>query len=207
MGRITSWSARGAFGTSASSSAIVRPVIVMQSPLSRPAVSRIFSTCGTPPARCRSTATYFPEGLRSHSTGTRWRMRSKSSMVHATSAAEAMARKCSTALVEPPVAITSEIAFSIDLRVMMSRGFRSFLTASTSTRADCAAESAFSESGEAICDDPSRLIPSASNADDIVLAVYIPPQAPTLRAGIFFDAVVVFLRHRAGGKGADSLER
>ncbi len=78
------------------------------------------------------------------------------------------------------MAITSAIAFSIDLRVMMSRGFRSFFIASTSTRADVAAESAFSASGEAICDEPSRLMPSASNDDDIVLAVYMPPHAPTV---------------------------
>ena len=82
-------------------------------------------------------------------------------------------------MVEPPVAITSAIAFSIDLRVMMSRGFRSFLIASTSTFADCAAESAFSASGEAICDEPMRLMPSASNDEDIVFAVYMPPHAPT----------------------------
>ena len=75
--------------------------------------------------------------------------------------------------------MTSAIAFSIDLRVMMSRGFRSFLIACTSTRADAAAESAFSASGEAICDEPRRLMPSASNDDDIVLAVYMPPHAPT----------------------------
>ena len=68
--------------------------------------------------------------------------------------------------------MTREIAFSIDLRVMMSRGFRSRLTALASTRADSAAESAFSRSGEAICELPSRLMPSASNDDDIVLAVY-----------------------------------
>ena len=80
---------------------------------------------------------------------------------------------------EPPVAMTSAIAFSIDLRVMMSRGFRSLLIACASTRADCAAESAFSASGEAICDEPMRLIPSASNDEDIVFAVYMPPHAPT----------------------------
>ena len=57
-----------------------------------PLASRIFSTCGTPPARWKSTATYFPEGFRSQSTGTLRRTRSKSSMVHFTSAAEAMAR-------------------------------------------------------------------------------------------------------------------
>ncbi len=82
-------------------------------------------------------------------------------------------------MVDPPVAITSEIAFSIDFRVMMSRGLRSRLIASISTRADSSAESAFSGSGEAICELPIRLIPSASNDDDIVFAVYMPPQAPT----------------------------
>src|SRR5437899_8333704 len=69
-------------------------------------------------------------------------------------------------------------AFSIDLRVMMSGGFRSRLTASTSTRADSAAEPVFSSSGFAIVDEYSRDMPSASNEDDIVFAVYIPPQEP-----------------------------
>ena len=96
-----------------------------------------------------------------------------------------MARKCSTALVEPPVAITRVTAFSMALRVTMSRGLRSFLIASTSTRAESAAESAFSGSGEAICEEPSKLIPSASNDDDMVLAVYMPPQAPTLGQAFF----------------------
>ncbi len=75
--------------------------------------------------------------------------------------------------------MTSAIAFSIDLRVMMSRGLRSLSIAFASTRADCSAESAFSPSGEAICELPRRLMPSASNDDDIVFAVYMPPQAPT----------------------------
>ncbi len=102
------------------------------------------------------------------------------SMVHFTPAALAIARKCSTAFVEPPVAMISDTAFSIDLRVMMSRGFKSRRIASISTAALCAAESAFSASGEAICELPSRLMPSASNDELIVLAVYIPPQAPTV---------------------------
>ena len=63
---------------------------------------------------------------------------------------------------------------------MMSRGFRSFAIARTSTSADCADESAFSGSGDASCELPSRLMPSASNDDDIVFAVYMPPQAPKL---------------------------
>ncbi|MNR11874.1 hypothetical protein D3C85_1281930 [compost metagenome] len=49
-------------------------------------------TCGMPPAWCRSVATYWPDGFRLQITGTRRRMRSKSSMVHSTSAECAMAR-------------------------------------------------------------------------------------------------------------------
>ena len=62
---------------------------------------------------------------------------------------------------------------------MTSRERRFFLIAFTSTRADAAAESAFSLSGEAIWDEPNRLMPNASKEEDIVLAVYIPPHAPT----------------------------
>src|SRR5262245_11973888 len=62
---------------------------------------------------------------------------------------------------------------------MMSRGLRSARIASINTPADAAAESAFSPSGDAICEEPRRLMPNASNDEDIVLAVYWPPQAPT----------------------------
>ena len=112
---------------------MVWPVMVMQSPCSRPALSNSFMTCGMPPARCRSTARYWPLGLRSHSTGVRRRMRSKSSMLQSTPAACAIARKCSTALVEPPVAMITATAFSMAFLVTMSRGLMSALTASTST--------------------------------------------------------------------------
>ena len=91
-GRMTSWSARGESGTSFSSSAMVRPVMVLQLPCSRPFTSSTFSTCGTPPARWKSVATKRPEGLRSQSTGTLRRTRSKSSIVHFTPAAAAIAR-------------------------------------------------------------------------------------------------------------------
>jgi hypothetical protein len=47
-------------------------------------------------------------------------------------------------LVDPPIAMIVATAFSIDLRVMMSRDLMPFFTASTSTRADSAAESTFS---------------------------------------------------------------
>jgi hypothetical protein len=55
-------------------------------------LSSIFSTCGPPPARWKSTATKRPDGFSSHSTGTRFLIRSKSSIVHGTSAADAIAR-------------------------------------------------------------------------------------------------------------------
>ena len=55
-----------------------------------------------------------------------------------------MARKCSTALVEPPVAMITATAFSMDLRVTMSRGLMSLRIASSSTRADSRAEVTFS---------------------------------------------------------------
>src|SRR5262245_42216357 len=77
------------------------------------------------------------------------------------------------------------MAFSIDLRVMMSRGHKLFFIAETKTSADSAAESAFSPSGAAICEEPSRLMPSASNEELIVLAVYMPPHAPTLGQAFF----------------------
>ena len=65
---------------------------------------------------------YLPLGFRSASTGTRLPMRVKSSSRSLTLADEAMASRCSTALVEPPSAMTTVMAFSKALRVMMSRG-------------------------------------------------------------------------------------
>ena len=50
-------------------------------------------------------------------------------------------------------------------------------------------------------------MPSASNDDDIVFAVYMPPHAPTDGHALLLDAVEVLLRHLAGGERADRLER
>ena len=69
-------------------------------------------------------------------------------------------------------------AFSMDWRVTMSRGFKSAFTASTSTRAACFAEFCVSSCGFAIVDEYGRLMPSASKAELIVLAVYMPPHEP-----------------------------
>src|SRR6266699_1503333 len=96
-------------------------------------------TWGTPPARWRSTVTNRPDGFKSHSTGTRARMAPKSSSVSGTFAAWAMASRCSTALVEPPMAMVTAMAFSNALRVRICRGRSPRAIASTSTVADRAA--------------------------------------------------------------------
>ena len=81
-------------------------------------------------------------------------MRSKSSIVHATSAACAIARKCSTALVEPPTAMTTLIAFSIALRVTICARQDLLLDRVDQHLARTrAALSAFSASGLAIVDE------------------------------------------------------
>ena len=89
-----------------------------------------------------------------------------------------MARKCNTALVEPPVAMITATAFSIASRVTMSRGFRSFLTASTKIAAACLTFATTSSSTLAMVDEYGKLMPSASNDELMVLAVYMPPHEP-----------------------------
>ena len=81
-----------------------------------------------PPTATSSLIRYFPLGLRSATTGTFLPMREKSSIVSLTSAAWAIASRCSTALVEPPSAMTTVMAFSNAFFVMMSRGLMPFLS-------------------------------------------------------------------------------
>ncbi len=105
-------------------------------------------------------------------------MRVKSSSVSLTRASFAIANRCSTALVDPPRAMTTVMAFSKALRVRMSRGrkpsFTNFTTASPARR-----ESALFSSPTASCAElPGSDKPSASIAEAMVLAVYIPPQLP-----------------------------
>ena len=122
--------------------------------------------------------TYFPDGFISQRTGTRARIVSKSSITSGTSVECAMARRCRTAFVEPPVAMTTAIAFSNALRVMIWRGRSCVRTACATTRADSAALSIFSASSAAMVEEYGRLMPIASMAEDIVLAVNMPPHEP-----------------------------
>ena len=119
-GRTTRWPA-----VSSAASAIsptVLPVTVIASACRTPSSRRRSTRTGTPPASCRSTATYWPPGLRSQSSGVRSLIASKSSIDSSTPASRATARRCSTPFVEPPLEVTAAIAFSSASRVMMSRG-------------------------------------------------------------------------------------
>src|ERR1039458_3940718 len=83
-----------------------------------------------PPALSTSTATKRPPGFRSTSTGVRRQISWKSSMASGTPASRAMASRCSTALVDPPVAATPAIALAKAARVAIWRGRRVRRTAS-----------------------------------------------------------------------------
>ncbi len=93
-------------------------------------------TTGMPPTRSTSTMWYRPWGLVSAMWGTRAATLLKSSRESSTRASLAMARRCSTALVDPPSAITTAMAFSKASLVMMSRGRMSRARSSTTARPD-----------------------------------------------------------------------
>ena len=103
--------------------------------------------------------------------GTRREIASKSSSSRGTPASWAMARRWRTALVEPPVAMTTAMAFSSDRRVTMSLGSRPVRSCSTTAiPASKAASARRSEiaGGVAL---PGSDRPSASTAAAMVLAV------------------------------------
>ena len=121
---------------SARFSAMVLPVTVRQSPWSRPASSRWRMTTGMPPIRSTSIMWYWPWGLVSAMCGTRAATLLKSSSSSSTRASLAMARRWRTALVEPPSAIVTAMAFSNASFVMIWRGRMPFRTRSTTARPD-----------------------------------------------------------------------
>ena len=76
-----------------------------------------------PPARCTSSRwTLGAEGATLQRLGTRRERRSMSAMVKGTSASCAAARRCSTVLVDPPMEMSSVMAFSKASKVAMPRG-------------------------------------------------------------------------------------
>ena len=131
-----------------------------------------------PPILTRCDTPYFPEGLRSASTGTRLPILVKSSIESLTPAECAIARRWRTAFVEPPRAITTVMAFSNAFLVRMSLGRTPALRSATAASPARRQSSRFSGPTASWLELSGRLMPRASMADAIVFAVYIPPHEP-----------------------------
>ena len=136
-------------------------------------------TTGTPPILKTSFMTYSPKGFTLPRWGTRSPIRLKSSRLSSTPASWAIAMRWRTEFVDPPNAIVTAIAFSSDSFVMMSfvvmPRLRRFTTASPDMRAKTL-RLRWIAGGAA---EPGRDMPMASAAEAIVLAVYMPPHAPS----------------------------
>ena len=107
--------------------------------------------------------------------------RSQSSRVKGVSIRPAMARRCTTALVEPPTAPITFTAFSNASRVRIFEGVRSSCTISTIRRPDIWASVARRASGPGRAALPGRVRPSASTMVAMVEAVPMVLQCPAER--------------------------
>src|SRR5690606_16811047 len=90
----------------------------------------------------------------------------------------AIAIRWSTALVDPPSAMTTVMAFSNASRVIISEGLISLSSSSRMALAAWRVSSDFSRLTAGFDEEYGKDMPIASIAEAIVLAVYIPPQAP-----------------------------
>ena len=125
-----------------------------------------------------SVATNSPPGLRLATIGVRPAMRSKSSIENGMSSSRAIASRCSTPLVEPPVAATEAAAFSSASRVTICEGRTSSRTSCITSSPAFSAASPLPRLSAGMPFIPPGERPRNSSAVDIVLAVYWPPQAP-----------------------------
>ncbi len=89
-----------------------------------------------------------------------------------------MASRCSTALVDPPVATTPAMAFSSAGRVMRSRGRTPRWSRSIASRPACSAAASLAGSVAGMLTLPIAAMPRNSHTIAIVLAVNCPPHAP-----------------------------
>ncbi len=187
--------------------AMVSPVTVRQSPCSRPASSSAFITTGTPPMWSTSNITCLPNGFTFARCGTFAPIRVKSSSDSLTLASCAIASRCSTALVEPPNAITTAIALSKASLVRMSRAVmprRSSSTTACPLRRAKPSRRRSVAGGAAL---PGSDMPSASAAlSHGVRGVHAAARA-LARADRPLDGVDVLTRHQAARARADRLER
>ena len=139
-----------------------------------------------PPARWTSSiCTSDLEGATLHRFGTRRLSRSMSAMVKGTPPSCAAASRCSTVLVEPPIAMSSDMAFSKASKLAMPRGRavasscsyqrRARSTISQPASTNSLRRSAWVASSEPL---PGRARPSASVRQFIELAVNMPEHEP-----------------------------
>ncbi len=90
----------------------------------------------------------------------------------------AIASRCRTPFVEPPVAATHAIAFSSASRVITCEGRTSSRTSRIAIRPASAAASVFAGSIAGMSFSPPGLMPRNSSTVAIVFAVNWPPHAP-----------------------------
>ena len=107
-------------------------------------------------------------------------IRSKSSSDRSTPQRPAMASRCTTALVDPPMAMSARIAFSKASRVRILSGVRSSCTISTARRPLASASWYRLESTAGMAAPPGSVMPSASAIEAIVEAVPMTVQCPAL---------------------------
>ena len=139
-----------------------------------------------PPARCTSSmCTSETAGATLQTLGTRRDSRSMSAMVKGTLPSCAAASRCSTVLVEPPMAMSSVMAFSNASKVAMPRGsavasssWYQRLHSSTATRPAARNSSLRSAWVATMVPLPGSDRPSASVRQFIELAVNMPEQEP-----------------------------
>ena len=110
--------------------------------------------------------------------GVRADTRSKSSIVNSIPKSRAIATRCRTAFVDPPVAATEATAFSNDSFVTNERGVTASRTIWTARRPIAYAASSLATCMAGIPFVPKGERPRKSRMVDIVLAVNWPPQAP-----------------------------
>ena len=107
---------------------------------------------------------------------------------------------------DPPKAMTTAMAFSNASFVMMSRAVMPWRSRLTTASPERRAKPSRRRSVAGGAAEPGSDMPMASAAEAIVLAVYMPPQAPLARADRPLDGVDVLPAHPAGGAGTDGLE-
>ena len=137
-----------------------------------------FKTAGTPPISCKSSIRYFPLGFKFPRNGVSLDIFWKSSIPKSIFAVLQIAKICNTAFVDPPKTVINLTAFSIDFLVIISLGFISFLIKFKIELAIIFFSFDLSLLTAGFDELYGSDIPIASIADDMVLAVYIPPQAP-----------------------------